>query len=209
MTNDVTMHNGKPSVNIKVHKGMDSLTFPLLLCYVDDKPLYTDEGFDFKWMAENLTDGVLSEYACITAEDCISRLIEEGVTIFHEAGYQVEIWQNGRSGGWLEVSGLEGFEDWDTDLQEAWSKFEEICEAEVDAFPQSVAHTIYLNEWEAQRDAKQEAFQARNERWAEVKDFLEDLPISEHSDEALMTSEELLLAFQAACPKVTERLEEE
>ena len=71
-------------------------------------------------------------------------------------GPGVEIWQQGRSGGWLVVDGLPDIESWDAIMLSRWGTWERGVRSVIDAFPTMVATTIAINDFEfhcIERDA--------------------------------------------------------
>lgn len=207
MVYSATFHNGNPAVNIKCYKGLDDLTYPLNLGrYSEDggktwKDLHTDAGFDWEWIRGRIKDDQeLYDWYTLTAEDVLGQLIEEAVNMFQEAGYCVEIHQSGRSGGWLEVMGLEEFEDWSPDLIEAWRKFEKMTEETVEGFPYSMAVNIYINVWEAEQIAEQQREQEIDATWKELEDHL-------IASQGLYRSHQLIEKLKEACPRLVKLVE--
>ena len=179
MCKEIDIHGGKPAVNIKVYRGLESVKFPINMGrYSEDggktwKDSITDLDFDRTWILRNMSDQEIVEWHDITAQDRILLLIEIAIGEFQDAGYHVEIYQAGRSGGWLEVSGLPDIEDWGEDLFDLWKDFENACQAEVEAFPESMAVDIYMNIWEAKKEDERRTREEIDKIWEEVQNFLE------------------------------------
>jgi len=128
-----------------------------------------DPAYTHQWIRDNINDDELIEYQSIVADDVLVLLVEESKQLFQEAGYDVEIYSAGRSGGWLEVHGLE---DWSEDLVEVWKTFEIRCEEAVENFPAALATEIYCNVFEGRKAEKAEKDMQVEAIWTEVKDFI-------------------------------------
>lgn len=65
------------------------------------------------------------------------------------SGYSIEVYQEGRSGGWLVIHGLPDFESWDAVLLGKWHKLEKYCHDNI-AYQTSLeafAESIEANRW--------------------------------------------------------------
>lgn len=69
---------------------------------------------------------------------------DEAIETFF-AGYSIQVWTAGRSGGWLVVQGLPDIEHWDAKLLKVWQDFSEFCEAEVSDIPRQMAWQVLAN----------------------------------------------------------------
>lgn len=135
MTDEVKMHRvgygskHLPAVNVKVrHWGI------------------TPQDLDDRW-------GI----SLANAEDALEAYIEAARELFwHDIapdqardifGEGVEVFQEGRSGGWLVVEGLPSPETWDEDDRERWSEFRDNIKANIDDLtsPEQIEHWLEVN----------------------------------------------------------------
>lgn len=64
-------------------------------------------------------------------------------------GYDVKVYQTGRSGGWLGVEGLPPVSDWDAIMLARWRRFAREMSCIVDDVPYQWLWHLYVNVWEA------------------------------------------------------------
>lgn len=108
---DITTRNGKPACNVKVY------TDP----WANYKP--TDgSGPDprFRAWADAIPNAVQQDFWELACEDAWTAAETEAREIF---GDSVNVWQEGRSGGWLVVQGLPPVESWDAIMVSKWATF--------------------------------------------------------------------------------------
>lgn len=194
-------HNGKPAVNIKVYRTIDEVKLPL----EGETGEFLDPGFTLDWIRtpENLSDDLMEEIQSEAYFREVARIGERGVEIFQDAGYDVEIMQVGRSGGWLEVHGLEDIEDWPQDLVEAFIEFEEVCEEAVNGVSEIIMGDIYYNVYMAVLDEKRKAKEKLDEIWDEITGAFLDMNCNDFDD-----LEKVREDFQQRCPNLKAKLEE-
>jgi hypothetical protein len=155
---DVRTHYGseRPAVNVKVYDTLEDVSLPLCLGGVADlvdgrsenfRWTYTDEGFTHEWIREHVSDELADAIFWQACADAVEMIGEDARDIFDR--WRVEIEQDGRSGGWIVVTGLPEIEEWDAVLLSKWRKFEKQCHAYRDDLMRSVVDSIYANEWEA------------------------------------------------------------
>lgn len=152
---DVQSHgHGNPAVNVKIYKSFRDVKLPLHMgsSYPTGHPelishSYTDDGFTHDWIeswCENNQDSAnaIWDMCCIDGYEQAKDLAKD---LF---GPFVEVWAEGRSGGWLEVEGLPPVEGWDAVALGQWRKFEKHCRLLADDIPYQFVTSVYLNDWE-------------------------------------------------------------
>lgn len=190
----IATHGGNPAVNIKSYKGLDSVP------YTD---IYTEPDFNEDWIRRNLPEDHIWDWFCLTSQELLEDLIEEAQRLFDfEAGMDLDIFQAGRSGGWLEVVGLPDQEDWDEDLAAKWDKFEGMCEDTVDDWPISAVENIYHNVYLEEHGSEQQS----KAMWDEVENYL--FMFASNYDDWVVILPEHMDAFKAACPLLMKKLKE-
>jgi hypothetical protein len=147
-----------PAVNIKLlmsyndlNVRMDAL-LPLDLGGVANadgsnfREIRTDERFTLEWIDEHLTDEEKSNWW----EAACSDNFAQGVQLAEETWphRKIEVYTEGRSGGWLVVHGLEDPEDWPQQDIDTWAKFKEQVRALVDDVPRAYLWLINANVFE-------------------------------------------------------------
>lgn len=173
---DVTTHysgcgwpdgGAPPAVNIKCHLRGDAFP-PAILADVAGDVGEDPARFAAWWAAkadertgEGWNDGTaLGEL--IDGRDGYGWRGEAARDAFEDADYYAgEVWpcavrveQGGRSGGWLEVSGLPPVDEWDAVALGRWRRFERCVRAEVADFPRRVAWLICANVYQREREAE-------------------------------------------------------
>lgn len=154
-------HEALPAVNIKVHYHVDPTTI---------KPDSDMPDPDFPaWLRERWEGMGNDERESWYQDACtlgVESMIEDAQNIFRDdacalgvPSHNVEVWQEGRSGGWLVIQGLPGYvPDWDATLRTAWTAWTEGCAAQVADLSRAIAWSLYYNggfeEWAAARDAR-------------------------------------------------------
>ena len=133
-----------PHVNVKVHRGLESLRFPL-----DEAPA----ELTLEWIRANLSDDQLGELFWETCQNEWEMLQQDATEIF---GAGVEVNAGGRSGGWACVTGLDDIADWDAVALAKWRKFARYADQLARGIPEQMVYSIAANEWEAAREKAQE-----------------------------------------------------
>lgn len=145
-----------PAVNVKVYKGIESVTFPIALGQsksIDSdvwETFYTDDGFNVEWIEANMTDEEQSDYFTLTCAGGFEYLECLAEEIF--SNRHVEVYADGRSGGWAIVEGLPPIETWDAIMVARWSRFAKAARQVADDIPRSMAELIYFNVWETRQE---------------------------------------------------------
>ncbi len=127
---DIQTRNGKPAINVKCY------FFPTFNQVVEEFNCSGDvaeKALEFAW--ESAVEGFWQD-------------IKE-VAEFYFTGRNVEVWQDGRSGGWLYVDGLPDIESWDAIQVSQWSRFVKSVKEDIKyrASWESVKEMIEANEW--------------------------------------------------------------
>jgi hypothetical protein len=157
----------KPAVNVKVYGS--TWTIPLPYClggvsHVEAPDVityqYSDPGFTHDWIEENIQDHVSSEYFELACRDGVEMIESEAQTIF---GNHVKVYQEGRSGGWVIVDGIDDFESWDAVMLAKWHKFEAYAKNISRDVPYQMVSMIYMNEYEPMIEAHLEEQRAIGE----------------------------------------------
>ena len=167
-----------PAVNIKCHlwESGERGSWPTdLLRSVADEFGHDPEAFVSWWreLAEEHEEAfgrMIDTYSSLSAEDSFEMLREDASEVFGISGSRnpydgrweaLELWQEGRSGGWLVVNGLPELDSWDAVALSKWRKFERYVLAARDAHPESVAALVVINAYESHLDriAERERFE--------------------------------------------------
>lgn len=203
-----TIHDGKPAVNIKCYKGIYDASLPLDLGRESSdggktwNEMKSDPAFTHQWIQDNMKETELMDWWYMVSSDAVDQYAEHCKEMFQEAGYDVEIYTGGRSGGWLEVHGLEDLLwDWPEDLQDLWESFVTQTEEAVENFPSYFASEIYYGVYEAKQaeeDAKQKDIEAI---WDQVHKALDTVIDLYHQGVDLD-------AFKEACPLLVAKVED-
>lgn len=179
----IVKHGGNPAVNIKSYKGLDSVP------YTD---IYTEPDFNEDWIRRNLTEDDICEWFNTSAGWLLENLINEAKELFD---MDLDIFQAGRCGGWLEVVGLPDEEDWDEDLAAKWDKFEGMCEDTVDDWPISTVENIYHNVYLEEEGSEQQ----KAAIWEELRSYFKR---SFHCTDYSLDN------LKEECPKLKAKIEE-
>jgi hypothetical protein len=155
---DVETHYGqnRPAVNVKVY---DSLAdgFRAFQGYEPD----ADSAFTLEWIEENVSDESLDSLFWRVCADEVEQAVTDAREILGVRAQDVE--QDGRSGGWLVVTGLPDLEDWDAVQIAKWRKFERYAKSLAGDVMYQVVSSVYLNDFEWQKAEKAERERAANQ----------------------------------------------
>lgn len=148
---------GAPMLNVKVHMSHRNVSLPLAegmyLLPGEDvwREALTHEGFTHEWIDTNLSDGDMQiwwEAAC-----------QSGWEMAHETARDifgpVDMWQEGRSGGWLVVPDLADVEGWDAIDLGKWRTFARHIDAIVEDIPRAFLMLVYMNVYEPAHEAEE------------------------------------------------------
>ncbi len=145
-TTSVTVRDDKPAINVKAYaygaSFFDDVKFPL---DYDDDGSFTREDLD-RLTDDSDTQESLFYAAC---EDGFEALRDMARDTF---GKHVNVWQEGRSGGWAVVEGLGDVEDWNADTLDKWRELCAFAAALVADIPHQMATLAYLNLYEPERE---------------------------------------------------------
>lgn len=160
---DVQTHYGsdRPAVNVKVY---DSLAdgFRKFQKYEPE----ADSAFTLEWIEENVSDEQLDSLFWMVCADGVEQAVEDAREILGVHRQDVE--QDGRSGGWLVVTGLPDLEEWDAVQLAKWRKFERYAKALAGDVMYQVVSGVYLNDYEWQKDEAAERERAARQDIATV-----------------------------------------
>jgi hypothetical protein len=164
---DVETQGQHPAVNVKVYGSFED-AWPEFV--KDEGP---DEGFTLEWIRENISDERLDAIFWDTCGNEFEYLTmwatSDDDAIFPATKYgRVTMGQEGRSGGWAVVYGLPDIEEWDAVLLARWRKFERVAKDIAASVPLNMLSSLYINEWEWQRDELRERERAANQDVATV-----------------------------------------
>lgn len=133
---------GNPAVNVKVYK---SVTDEVM------RQAYADVIGDDQGAACNLAwaETVLGPDDTWLFQNACERGFEDARELAAEIfPVPVQVYSEGRQGGWLVVFGLPDVEEWDAIALNRWARFEKACRALADDVPYQMACSLILNEWE-------------------------------------------------------------
>lgn len=163
----VTMHSesgreGHPAVNVKVNYDEQKLRelLPLDLGGVSSDngttftQVFTEAGYTLEWIDAHVdaeTRDVWWQAAC---EDNFALARELAVETF---GGHVQVYSEGRSGGWLVVYGLGVVENWTLPELAKWKEFEHQVRTLVDDVPRSYLWIVHANVYEFENDTTDES----------------------------------------------------
>ncbi len=161
---------GNLAVNIKVHETLRGVKLPLSLGSshpVGHPELIeyhkSDPRFTMEWIEKHVPESEMDSYFWSACEWGVERLIEDATgDIF--ADYNIKLWQEGRSGGWLVVEGLPEIEDWDAIMLGKWHKFKKRARDAADGVPEEVIESVYYDCFEpwAEKEDERTRVQSRN-----------------------------------------------
>lgn len=144
---DVTFHaemwrTARPAVNVKVWARVDSEE-AIGAARREDSSL--DPRFE-AWYREGLERESFAEsywsFAIETGWEYLQSLAED---VF---GPGVNVYSEGRSGGWAVVDGLPDFESWDAVMLGRWARFAKRARAAADAIPENMSILASINGFE-------------------------------------------------------------
>lgn len=129
-----------PAINIKLYKGFEDGLRAFKQANPDTAPRFTEE-----WMRANLSEDDLQ----LWWENACQQGFERAEELAHEIfGAQVNVYSEGRSGGWLTVHGLKEVESWNAIDLAKWGKFQKIVKELVNDVPYQAVDMMYYNVFE-------------------------------------------------------------
>lgn len=170
--------HGNPAVNIKCHLwengDLRGASFPTsLLREVADEHGHDADAFVSWWrtMVEEEEDRFYEMiwraggWACESGFEYARELASE---VFDR---KVDVWQEGRSGGWMAVHGLPSIEEWDAIALGRWRRFERYVRSMVEDHPRQVASLVAMNDYESHlAGLAAEAYERDTGRWVRLFD---------------------------------------
>lgn len=132
---------GEPVVNVKVHKLAEQGWREFYAGEPDADPRFTEE-----WTDEHVGEQGLDSCFWLVCSWRFEDAEEYAREVFDDPRLTVSA--DGRSGGWLVVSGLGDVGEWNAITLGKWWKFERYCRAEADGIMRQVVESIYINEFE-------------------------------------------------------------
>lgn len=149
---DVEFHSdgyreGHPAINVKVYK---SIT-PAVIADVN-----RDLGYELteEWVDEQLDNDDQGTWFWSACEDEWEYAADYVREILSD--YSLDIYAEGRQGGWMVVTGLPDLEDWDAVLLAKWRKCERVCREIADGIPYQIVSLLAINVWEPEQADVQE-----------------------------------------------------
>ena len=121
-----------PAVNVKNHKGIDSIPLPL----EEFSPLFTH-----KWIGDNEKDiNLWWEEACFDGWERLGDIARE---VYGDN--TLKVYSLGRSSGWAYIGGLKAFKDWEEEDLKKWTSFSEQALVVAKDIPYQTIALIYYN----------------------------------------------------------------
>lgn len=154
-----------PTINIKHWPELRNVKFPIALGMSAPRladgtvgeftTSYTDAGFTREWIEdkEEEDDRAFEGLWQMVCEDGFEQLTEEAKEIFGN----VDVYQDGRSGGWAVIHGLDDVESWDAIMVAKWGRLVKYAESALSYLDEAFVTAIYMNayEWEQEQIAEQ------------------------------------------------------
>ena len=129
---DVATRQGYPALNVKVHNFWP--TQAAIQARFNCPEEIADRALEYAF--ESTAELFWNESAPEIARECFSH-------------FPVEVWQDGRSGGWLYVEGLPDVSSWDAIMLGRWARFARMIREDIRdrAGPEGVMEDIEANRW--------------------------------------------------------------
>ena len=146
----------RPAVNVKVRDSLED-GFAKFLKANDD----VDARFTCEWVREHVSDETLDARFQFACEDGFERLADEareiwGADMYEHRGarrHRVNVYSEGRSGGWAVVDGIDDDVDsWDAIQVAKWGRFARFARLEADDVMYRVVDGCYFNDFECWRE---------------------------------------------------------
>lgn len=157
---DVWMKGGYPAINIKVYGDpRDEKLLPLELGQVAEHPgapfraVTTEPEFTYEWIDRHVSERDQNFW---WDESCRDHF-EQARTLAKEIFDAVDMWQEGRSGGWLVVQGLPDVRTWDAVMLGRWRKFETQVKVLVSDVTYGFLWLVHANVFEPWAEARDKA----------------------------------------------------
>jgi hypothetical protein len=161
---NVQTHYGeeRPAVNVKVRQTLEDGY--RIFREIDPD---ADAAFSVDWIRENVPEAQLDALFWDVCRDQFEQAVEDAREILGVHAEDVE--SDGRSGGWLVVTGLPDLDDWDAVQLAKWRKFERYARNLADDVMYQVVSSVYLNDWEWRKDEAAERERAARQDIATVQ----------------------------------------
>jgi hypothetical protein len=152
---DVQTHGSLPAVNVKVYKTLHDAWSTFVR---EEKP---DPRFTLDWIEEHVSETELDSAFWMTCEHESEYLRDWATSTDKDDSLfpddRLRLWHEGRSSGWIVVSGLPEIEEWDAVRLARWRRFERIARNIADGIPHAMLNALYFNEFEAWADEQDDA----------------------------------------------------
>ena len=137
--------NAKPAVNVKVRDSLEDGYKEWRKDYPDEDPEFTVD-----WIRENVGESVLDDTFWSMVEYRWDDLEHEAREIWGwdriGTSYRVEVYSEGRSGGWAVVTGINlDVDSWDAIEFSKWKRFAKFARATADHIMWDVVDSVYNN----------------------------------------------------------------
>lgn len=139
-----------PAVNVKIYKSTRSIKLPMELGRsrkLDEKTYtvhYTHPEFTHDWLDEN--EERLQWTFGDACEQGFEYIREFATECFPASRFgKIEVYSEGRSGGWVVVHGLPDFETWDAVMLSRWARFARHARLTADDVPHQMVDMAYHN----------------------------------------------------------------
>lgn len=144
----------RPAVNVKVYKDLRDAWDGFAR---EEQP---DARFTLEWIDDTVPDTTLDAVfwnSCAWEFEYLESWATgaDGDALFPVD--RVQLHPEGRSGGWIAVSGLPDVDEWDAVRIARWRKFERIAREIADGIPAQMLSSLYLNEFEVWADEQEDA----------------------------------------------------
>ena len=159
---------GLPMINVKHHFWWDAICARYR---GEGKPHECSDDEDFWDWADNLAEeasrGYNESHPFYAAEYWAREggwetATEDAKEIFDD---HVQVYSEGRSGGWLVVHGIGTPDEWDTEDMARWEQYEQYVKATVDGLDYDFVGLLYINFYEPMQDEIREAKEQMRSIW--------------------------------------------
>lgn len=164
---DVYTRSGHPAVNVKCRGWWPGSHTDEMLRSIAAENGHDPERFAAWWHATEDADDIgerwLQPWWDAVAEDAWEQFQECADDIFPSA---VQVYSEGRSGGWLVVHGLPDIDSWDAIALSRWRRFERLCRSLCDEtyVAERITELVLINRYEAETTAA-ESLAAELDAW--------------------------------------------
>lgn len=155
----------RPAVNVKIYRDLRD-AWPEF-----ERTERSEDGLTLEWIEEQMTEERIADvwgHACVSEFEYLERWATgaDGDSLFPDDS--VTLHWTGRSGGWIEVSGLPDIEEWSAVHLARWRRFERIARELADGVPLQTLCLIEINDYEWARDEEEERERAARQDIATI-----------------------------------------